>query len=435
VLSGVVNLSAVADTTGLAAVRFQASGVDLAPEITSGACSISWDTRSVSDGVKTLTAIGRDSVGNIVTSSPVLVTVRNTSGDTAAPTVSFSAPATVSGIVTLTATALDNVGVSSVWFTLDGVTLGAEDTTSPYSTVWNSATTANGSHTLQALARDAAGNIGRSASRTVTVSNTVAASRGSGVSGDFNGDGYPDLVFESDSGQLYTWFLRGSALVAGTPVSPGAVVPEWRIVAVDDFDKDGRTDLLWQHTTTGQLYVWLMNGVTFIKGVQPQSAAADWRVAGTADFNGDGKPDILWKNRATSELYVWYMNGATFAGGTYLTPARVDPSWRVGGLADINRDGKVDIVWQNSSTGALYVWYMNGASLVRSVPLNPGSTGTDWKLRSVADYDRDGYADLVWQNLLTGQIYVWFMNGTTLVREGLAGAGQVSLEWTMGTGQ
>ena len=88
--------------------------------------------------------------------------------DTTSPSVTMSAPAdgsTVSGTtVTVSATASDNVGVVGVQFKLDGTTnVGAEDTTSPYSIVWNTTTVSNGSHTLSAVARDAAGNTGASA--------------------------------------------------------------------------------------------------------------------------------------------------------------------------------------------------------------------------------------------------------------------------------
>ncbi len=95
--------------------------------------------------------------------------------DTQAPAVSMTAPAngtTVSGSsVTVSANASDNVGVSGVQFKLDGANLGAEDTTSPYSVTWNSTTAANGSHTLTAVARDAAGNMATSAGVSVTVDN------------------------------------------------------------------------------------------------------------------------------------------------------------------------------------------------------------------------------------------------------------------------
>src|SRR5439155_19249015 len=94
--------------------------------------------------------------------------------DTAAPSVSITAPAagsTVSGTITITASASDNVGVVGVQFKLDGNNLGAEVTASPYSVSWTTTGVANGSHTPTALARDAAGNTTTATNVTVTVNN------------------------------------------------------------------------------------------------------------------------------------------------------------------------------------------------------------------------------------------------------------------------
>ncbi len=44
------------------------------------------------------------------------------------------------------------------------------------------------------------------------------------------------------------------------------------------------------------------------------SVHADWVIADTGDFNGDGKIDILWRKTSTGENVVWYMNGAQFLG-------------------------------------------------------------------------------------------------------------------------
>jgi hypothetical protein len=97
------------------------------------------------------------------------------SGDIMPPTVSLTAPAndaTVSGTLAVSANASDDVGVVGVQFKVDGVNLGTEDTTAPYSVSWNTATTTNGNHVLTAVARDAAGKVTTSAPRTVTVSNS-----------------------------------------------------------------------------------------------------------------------------------------------------------------------------------------------------------------------------------------------------------------------
>lgn len=96
--------------------------------------------------------------------------------DTTPPTVSITSPAsgdTVSDTITVTATASDNRGVAGVQFRLDGINSGAEDTTAPYSISWDTTTSANGSHTITAVARDAAGNRTTSDPVTVTVSNVL----------------------------------------------------------------------------------------------------------------------------------------------------------------------------------------------------------------------------------------------------------------------
>ena len=63
-----------------------------------------------------------------------------------------------------------------------------------------------------------------------------------------------------------------------------------------------------------------------------------------ADFNGDGKADLLWRNTSTGQLYVWYLDQApadkatardvlsslVVTGGSYLTPsAMADASWQI----------------------------------------------------------------------------------------------------------
>ena len=113
------------------------------------------------------------------------VTVSATSPpDTTPPDVVITAPASgavlSATMVTVSAVASDNVGVAGVQFKLDGNPLNGEVTIPSqglYSTSWNT-TGAAGSHTLTAVARDAAGNPKTSAAVPVTVSlsGTISAS-------------------------------------------------------------------------------------------------------------------------------------------------------------------------------------------------------------------------------------------------------------------
>ena len=197
-ISGTATLNAdAADNVGVVGVQFRVDGVNLGTEDTSAPYSRTWDTLTAGNGTHSLTAVARDAAGNTTTSTARTVTVSNGGGDSQAPTVSLSAPAngaTVTGTATLSADASDNVGVVGVQFSVDGVALGTEDTSAPYSRTWDTLTASNGTHSLTATARDAAGNTSTSTARTVTVSNgggdsqaptvsLTAPASGAGVSG------------------------------------------------------------------------------------------------------------------------------------------------------------------------------------------------------------------------------------------------------------
>src|SRR5205085_613877 len=134
----------------------------------------SWNTSGVANGTHTLTLTAKDAAANS-TSASISVTVNNPVADTTPPTVSFRSPesrAGDSGTISVTANVSDNAGVASVSFYVDGV-LKSTVTASPYAYSCNTTTLANGSHTLMATAKDAAGN-SASASISVTVNNPVA---------------------------------------------------------------------------------------------------------------------------------------------------------------------------------------------------------------------------------------------------------------------
>src|SRR6266545_355167 len=153
-------------------VQFKLDGVNLGAADTTSPYSIQWNTTTASNGSHTLTAVARDILGINWSSDPVTVTVSN---DTTPPTVAITSPASgaaVRGTIAVNANASDNVGVAGVQFKLDGANLGVEDTASPYSVSWNTTIAGDGSHTLTAVARDAAGNTTTSSSVTVTVDNT-----------------------------------------------------------------------------------------------------------------------------------------------------------------------------------------------------------------------------------------------------------------------
>ena len=320
----------------------------------------------------------------------------------------------------------------SVQFTVDGQPVGAPDTSSPYALAWNSATVANGSHDVRAVARDAAGNTQTSSARTINVSNTTDAQLAArAVPGDLNGDRIPDLVFQHDNGQLHSWFMSGESMTGNSAITPNAVNPIWQVVGLDDFNLDNKSDMLWQHRETGQLHVWTMNGTSMTGTEELGAATSDWRVEATGDLNGDGSTDIVWQHPVTGAVKLWLMNGKTLTVEAGLSGPKGSLTWRVAGSGDFNRDGRLDILFRHTGTGALTVSFMSsdGRTVSSDVALSPGAASTDWLVKSVADFNKDGHVDVVWQHASSGQLYVWYLNDTRMVRGSYLNPGSVRPEW------
>ena len=162
--------------------------------------------------------------------------------------------------------------------------------------------------------------------------------------------------------------------------SRGALVganpgPSWKEIGTGDFNGDGKSDILWQNAS-GQAAVWEMNGTNVIGGaLVGANPGPSWKEIGTGDFNGDGKSDILWQN-TSGQAAIWEMNGTNIIGSA-LVGANPGPSWKEIGTGDFNGDGYSDILWQNTS-GQAAIWEMNGTNIIGSalVGANPGPS---WK--------------------------------------------------------
>ena len=173
-VSGTVSVTAIASgSSAISSVQFQVDGSNMGAAVTSAPYSSSLNTKTLSAGKHSLTAVATDAANNKATSPGISITVNNSSG-TNPPTVSITSPASgasVSGTITVTANASSSVGIASVQFEVDEANFGAADTTSPYSASLNTTTLSNGSHTLAAVATDKSNNKGTSARVSITVSN------------------------------------------------------------------------------------------------------------------------------------------------------------------------------------------------------------------------------------------------------------------------
>ena len=123
------------------------------------------------------------------------------------------------------------------------------------------------------------------------------------------------------------------------------------------------------------------------------------------DFDGNGRTDLVWRNSASGASGLWLMNGLTLAGASTIV---TDPDWGIVTTADVNGDGKSDLVFRNAANGQTAIWLMNGlAPSAYAVVFGDAN----WVVVATGDFNADGKTDLVWRNNATGQTAIWLMNG------------------------
>jgi ketosteroid isomerase-like protein len=136
-------------------------------------------------------------------------------------------------------------------------------------------------------------------------------------SGDFNKDGNPDIWWHnSSSGAMQVWFMDGMTRLGYQDFASSLNFADstgWRIVTVNDFNQDGNPDILLNNATTGVTRIWYMNGMarTSIGDLDSSLnivASSGWRIISANDFNSDGRSDIVWWH-PFGAMQAWFMNG------------------------------------------------------------------------------------------------------------------------------
>jgi hypothetical protein len=151
----------------------------------------------------------------------------------------------------------------------------------------------------------------------------------------------------------------------------------------------------------------------------PGSAPSPWMIAGISDFDGDGMRDILWYNTTTGQVVIWWLNGTSVIRGG--SPGSAASPWTVAGTGDFNGDGLSDILWYNTTSGQLVAWLLDAVgSVIGGGSL--GSVGSPWTVAETGDFNGDGKSDVLWYNPTSGQLLVWLLDGTSVIGGGSPGS-------------
>jgi len=204
-------------------------------------------------------------------------------------------------------------------------------------------------------------------------------------------------------------YLYGTRTPNNNPVGnvPAKPVTTNFITYSGDFNGDGKQDILWRNSQTGEVDIWFMNGPSVISKNYVATVGLDWKIAGIGDFNGDGTSDILWQNIVDGSFVIWIMQGTSYSG--YAFPAQGN-EWSITAVADLYHTGRASIVWRNVVTGDIIAW--QGDAQLNFSGSYIGSAGLDWKIVGAADIFGNGSPALIWRSQTNGQVIAWLLNGT-----------------------
>ncbi|MET0674849.1 MAG: FG-GAP-like repeat-containing protein [Bradyrhizobium sp.] len=234
---------------------------------------------------------------------------------------------------------------------------------------------------------------------------------------DFNGDGKTDIVWRNDAGGLAIWAMNDGVIHHAS--SLGNMPANWKLAGTGDFNGDHMSDLLWRNDA-GVVAIWDMNDGAILHANSLGAIPTNWHIIGTGDFNGDHMTDIVWRNDAGGTA-IWDMNDGAILHASSL--GTVPSNWTLAGTGDFTGEGMTDLLWRNDA-GVTAIWAMNDGAIHHVSSL--GAIPANWHIVGTGDFNGDHLSDIVWRND-AGVVAIWDMNdGAILAANSL---GSVPSNW------
>jgi hypothetical protein len=218
------------------------------------------------------------------------------------------------------------------------------------------------------------------------------------TAGDANGDGKADLVSTSDLGAsndaLSVWLGRGDGSFEAPAHTPMTVASRSEAVIVADLDRDGRSDAITANTALFTVETLLGDGTTGFRTRAARATAEEPQQLAAGDVDGDGLLDCAVAHRDDSGVYL----SVLFGGGDGDFSRAVTYSGEAGTVAfgvsigDLSGDQKLDVVTAGLAGGARLRVHLNqGDGLLEPRDFIDGGL----RAVSLADVNSDGRLDIV----------------------------------------
>ncbi len=227
------------------------------------------------------------------------------------------------------------------------------------------------------------------------------------TSDDFNGDGRLDLVTANATDNNVSILLGNGNGTFSSAVNFGVGIRPKSVFAAD-FNQDGRLDLFTANQDSNDVSVLLGNGNgTFATAVNYAGTSGSHEAV-AADVDGDGDIDIAVTGTGASNVRVIRNNGnGTFGSFAEYVVGSVPHSLN---LTDFNGDNRPDIAVANQDSDNISI-LLNSGTGTFSAATNVGVGGKPHSIRA-ADLNGDGRIDLVSDSQTDNSVSILLGNGT-----------------------
>ena len=216
----------------------------------------------------------------------------------------------------------------------------------------------------------------------------------SAVTGDFNGDGKPDIAVDSFNSPGSVSVLLGNGDGTFQAHLDTAVATYPTAMAAGDFNNDGKLDLVVSAAPTSStfgFFTLLGNGEGTFQNTLSQTTSSVVRSLAVGDFNKDGKLDVAAVIDGTNAVSIFLGKGdGTFnAPVQYATGPMVNsPPYHNVLAADFNVDGNLDLAVSTDAGISILLGKGDGTFMPYSAILAGES------LLAIGDFNGDGNPDL-----------------------------------------